>query len=185
MLAEVREVVGAALIAAGHSPNDTGAAALEDASALLERQRWQVARYDSDDFIGPVVAGNVIAHHAWSGPSSHAVRAHPGLRYVVPDEGAVLWVTTAAIPADAPDPDLSLSLLRELMDPDLAVYTTEHYGYATPNQAARRLLPRPLQADTALFPDADTLARCHVFRDAGPEEHRFADAWVRGVTDRR
>ena len=98
MLAEVREVVGAALIAAGHSPNDTGAAALEAASGLLERQRWQVARYDSDDFVGPVVAGSVIAHHAWSGPAAHAVRAHPGLRYVVPDEGAVLWVTTGGDP---------------------------------------------------------------------------------------
>ena len=140
MLAEVREVVGAALIAAGHTPNDTGDAALEAASGLLERQRWQVARYDSDDFIGPVVDGTVIAHHAWSGPSAHAVRANPGLRYVVPDEGAVLWVTTAAIPADAPDPELSLALLRELMDPHLAAYTTEHYGYATPNEAARPLL---------------------------------------------
>jgi spermidine/putrescine transport system substrate-binding protein len=185
MLAAVREVVGAALIAAGHSPNDTGAAALEKASALLERQRWQVARYDSDDFIGPVLDGSVIAHHAWSGPSAHAVRSNPGLRYVVPDEGAVLWVTTAAIPADAPDPALSHALLRELMDPHLAAYTTEHYGYATPNQATRRLLSRPLQTDTALFPDEDTLRRCHVFRDTGPEEHRFADAWVRGVTDRR
>ena len=185
MLAEVREVVGAALIAAGHTPNDTGEAALEEASSLLERQRWQVARYDSDDFIGPVIDGRVIAHHAWSGPSAHAVRANPGLRYVVPDEGAVLWVTTAAIPADAPDPELSLALLRELMDPHLAAYTTEHYGYATPSEAARPLLTRALQADTALFPDEDTLRRCHVFRDAGPEEHRFADAWVRGVTDRR
>jgi spermidine/putrescine transport system substrate-binding protein len=185
MLAEVREVVGAALIAAGHSPNDTSEAALEQASALLERQRWQVARYNSDDFVGPVLEGTVIAHHAWSGPAAHAVRAHPGLRYVVPDEGAVLWVTTAAIPADAPDPELSHALLRELMDPDLLAYTTEHYGFATPNEAARRRLSRPLQADATLFPDEDTLRRCHVFRDTGPEEHRFADAWVRGVTDRR
>jgi spermidine/putrescine transport system substrate-binding protein len=185
MLAEVREVVGAALIAAGHSPNDTSTRALADASGLLARQRRQVARYDSDDFIGPVLDGSVVAHHAWSGPSAHAVRTNPGLRYVVPEEGAVLWVTTAAIPADAPDPGLSHALVRELMDPHVAAYTAEHYGYATPNEAARRLLPRPLQADTALFPDDDTLARCHVLRDAGPDEHRFADAWVRGVADRR
>jgi spermidine/putrescine transport system substrate-binding protein len=185
MLAEVREVVGAALIATGHSPNDTGVTALDDASGLLARQRPQVARYDSDDFIGPVLAGGVIAHHAWSGPAAHAVRANAGLRYVVPDEGAVLWVTTAAIPVDAPDPVLSLALLGELMDPELAASTTEHYGYATPNEAARRLLPAALQADGALFPDEETLRRCQVFRDAGPEEHRFADAWARGVAEHR
>ncbi len=185
MLGEVREVVGAALIASGHSPNHTDTGALSDASRLLERQRPRVARYDSDDFIGPVLAGTVTAHHAWSGPSAHAIRANPGLRYVVPEEGAVLWVTTAAIPADAPDPARSHALLRELMDPRLAALTTERYGYATPNEAARRLLPLELQTDTALFPDAETLRRCEVFTDRGPAEHRFAEVWARVVHARR
>jgi spermidine/putrescine transport system substrate-binding protein len=185
MLGEVREVVGAALIAAGHTPNDTGAPALAAARRLLEAQRPRVSRYDSDDFVGPLLDGSVIAHHAWSGPSAHAARANPGLRYVVPDDGAVLWITTGAIPADAPDPGMSHALLRELMDPRLAALTTERYGYATPNDAARGLLPPSLQADSALFPDRDTLQRCHTFRDKGPEEQRFADVWAALVADPR
>ena len=136
----------------------------------------QVARYDSDDFVGPVLEGSVAAHHAWSGPAAQAVRSRPGLRYVVPDEGAVLWITTGAIPEDAPDPDLSRRLLRELMDPELAVLATRRFGYATPNDAARRLLPGDIRDDRALFPDADTLARCHVLRDLGPDEPRLAAA---------
>jgi spermidine/putrescine transport system substrate-binding protein len=177
MLDEVREVMGAALIATGHDPNDVTDDALGAAASLLVRQRPSVARYDSDDFVTPVVSGEVPVHHAWSGPAAHAVREHPGLRYVVPEEGATLWITTAAIPRDAPDPARSHRLLEELMGPELAARTTLLAGFATPNEAARWLLPRELREDRSLFPDADTLARCHVFRDLGPEEARLTSVW--------
>jgi spermidine/putrescine-binding protein len=177
MLDELREVVGAALIALGHSPNATGEAELRAARELLERQRPQVARYDSDDFVGPVAAGEVAAHHAWSGPASRAVRADPRLRYVVPAEGAILWITSVAIPADAPDPDASLRLVGELMDPVLAAITTTAFGYATPNAAARALLAPELRHDPALFPDELTLRRCHALRDLGAGEALVAAVW--------
>ena len=88
MLDEVREVIGAALIAGGFDPNDVGTGALAAARELLELQRPRVARYDSDDFVSSVVSGELVAHQAWSGPASHAVAANPHLRYVVPGEGA-------------------------------------------------------------------------------------------------
>lgn len=177
MLEEVREVVGAALIATGHEPNELASSALRSAGELLARQRPRVARFDSDDFVTPVASGAVSVHHAWSGPAAQAVRRHRELRYVVPDEGAVVWVTTAAIPSDAPDPDGSTALLAELMDPELAAQTTALHGFATPNNPARRLLPRDLREDGALFPPAETLARCHALRDLGEGEARIAAAW--------
>jgi spermidine/putrescine transport system substrate-binding protein len=178
MLDEVREAVGAALLAGGHSPNDCNDSALSAAGKLLLAQRPYVAAYDSDDFCAPVARGAVAAHQAWSGPAAHAVRQQPGLRYVVPREGAVLWTTTAAIPADAPQPERSKLMVRELMDPDLAALTTAHHGYATPNRAARALLPAALRNDPALFPDASTRQRCHVLCDLGPAESRLLDVWT-------
>ncbi len=177
MLAEQREVVGAALLACGHDPNDVSDRALGDARSLLVAQRPQVVRYDSDDFVTPVVDGQVAAHHAWSGPAAHAVRANHGLRYFVPDEGAVLWVTTAAVPSAAPDPERSAALVRELMDPPLAARSTLEHGYATPNDRARRLLPLLLREDATLFPDADTRRRCRALHDLGADETRIADVW--------
>ena len=174
MLAEVREVAGAALIATGHDPNDVTAEALAAARDLLELQLPRVARYDSDDFVSPVVAGEVVAHHAWSGPASLAVRAHRRLRYVVPREGAVMWITAAAIPADAPDPEISQALIAELMDPVLAARTTQLHGFATPNEAGRELLPARLRDDPALFGDEATLTRCYRLSDLGGDESRLA-----------
>ncbi len=176
MLEEVREVVGAALIATGHGPNDVGPSALTAASSMLRHQRPSVIGYQSEDFISPVVSGAARAHHAWSGPAARAAREHSRLRYVVPEEGAVLWITAAAIPSTAPDAEASAALLGELMDPVLAARTTVLGGFATPNEAARRRLPSELQDDRTLFPGPETLTRCHTLRDLGECESRLASA---------
>lgn len=177
MLDEVREVFGAALIASGRDPNDLSPAALRLARRCLLGRMPLIAAFDSDDFVGPVATGQVVAAHAWSGPASGAVRANRNLRYFVPEEGAILWVTSAAIPADAPDPELSTSLLRELMDPRLAAGTTERNGYATPNREARRLLPPALDRDSSLFPDEETLKRCVTLTAQGEAEARLSEEW--------
>jgi spermidine/putrescine transport system substrate-binding protein len=170
MLDEVREVVGAALMATGASLNATDAASLAGARELLEYQRCSVERYDSDDFTGPVEEGTVTAHHAWSGPAALAVRRQPRLRYVVPAEGATLWITAAAIPSGAPDPDRSHALLHALMAPERAMLATATGGYATPNDAARALLAPELREDPVLFPPAGVLERCEIVRDLGADE---------------
>lgn len=178
MLSEMREVIGAALIAAGHSPNETAEGALSQARGLLEAQARSVVRYSSDDFVVPVVNGDVAVHHAWNGPSSVAVRAHERLRYVVPREGAVLWITTGAVPADAPNPVDAHAVLENLLHPEVARPTVERYGYSTPNAAARRLLPTELKDNPVLFPDAGVLGRCEAVRDVGPEGLRkLEDLW--------
>lgn len=178
MLSELREVIGAALIAAGRSPNETAEVALSQARGLLEAQARSVVRYSSDDFVVPVVDGDVAVHHAWNGPSSVAVRTYERLRYVVPREGAVLWITTGAVPVDAPNPVDAHAVLENLLDPEIARPTVEKYGYSTPNAAARRLLPTELKDDPVLFPDAGVLGRCDVLRDVGPEGlRRLEDLW--------
>ncbi len=183
MLDEAREVVGAALLSVGFSPNDCSDAALAAASDVLARQLPAVGGFDSDDFTGQVSSGAFGAHHAWSGPAAQAVRAAPErLRYVVPSEGAVFWVTCAAVPAIAADQELSHALLAELMDPELAVLATARAGLATPNVAARDLLPTPVREDTSLFPPAATIARCTILHDLGERQLRVEEAFdaVRG-----
>lgn len=63
------------------------------------------------------------------------------------------------------------------MVPELAALTTTLSGIATPNTYAQNLVPRELRDDDALFPNADTLARCHPIRNLGAQEPRLASAW--------
>lgn len=178
MLAEHREVISAALLAAGRDANAADPDALAAAGALLAAQAPSVARFDSDDFVGPVVSRAVAAHQAWSGPASVAVRADPALGYVVPDEGAVAWVTTVAIAADCPRPRLAHAAIEALLDPRIARITVERNGFATPNAAARDLLAPELREDPVLFPAPATLARCTTLADLdAAAEARLAALW--------
>jgi spermidine/putrescine-binding protein len=152
LLAEVREVVGAALVAAGHPLNATGGSELADAEAILAAAAPSVASISSDDFVSPVTGGQVAAHHAWSGPAARAVASSPDLDFALPREGAVLWVTTAAIPVDARQPDAAYALVGELMKPELARLAVENGGYSSPNEAVREALDPALAGDPVLFP---------------------------------
>jgi spermidine/putrescine-binding protein len=176
MLAEPREVVSAALLAAGHDANAADDEGLAAAAALLARQAPAVARFDSDDFTGPVLAREVAAHQAWSGPASVALRADPGLGYVVPREGAVAWVTTIAITTGCTRPALAHAAIEALLDPQLARLNVERDGFATPNAAARALLEPALREDPVLFPDAATLGRCTTLRELEPASERAVTA---------
>lgn len=158
LLEEVREVMGAGLIVAGHSPNDGSPESLSQVAGLLEGATPSVASIDSGDFTSPVIEGRVAAHQAWSGPAGLAGIHHQDLVYELPAEGFLRWVTTAAIPAEAPDPDGAVDLLAELMTPALAALAVESGGYSTPNQAARALLPRQLRDSPVLFPEDEVIA---------------------------
>jgi spermidine/putrescine transport system substrate-binding protein len=179
LLDEVREVVGAALIAAGCSPNATDSKSLDLAQAVLADCAGQVASVSSDDFVSPVEDGTVVAHHAWSGPAAMATRNSDRLAYALPAEGALFWVTTAAVPADAPEPDASHELIAALMEPELASLATRNGGYSTPDETARAALPPELRDDPVLFPPADVLDRCIGVEDLGGEAEKRMEAVLR------
>ena len=178
MLSEVREVLGAALLATGHGINETMAEALADAGAVLEAQAPRVLAYTSDDFVSAVVTGRAVAHHAWSGPAALAVRADPGFGYSLPREGACLWTTTAAVPVNAPDPAAAHRLIEALLTPEIAAATVVAEGFATPNDSARAVLPAALRDDQVLFPPPRELERCQIMRDVGPEATKLEAVWT-------
>ena len=173
-----REVVGAALLAGRRSPNDARRPeALAGARDRLLRQRPSVARFDSEDFVvGPLVRGEVAARQAWSGPAAAAVRAHHGLRYVLPPGGRRPVARPPARPAGAARPEARGSAVA-LCDPELAALTTRAEGFATPNEAARGRLDAALRRDATLFPPEAVLRGCTTFRDLGAAEARLVQLY--------
>jgi spermidine/putrescine transport system substrate-binding protein len=177
MLGEPREVVGAALKACGFSLNDTSEWALNEAQLLLLGQQSSVVSYSSEDFISPLVARRVVVQHAWSSPGYLASEANPRIRYVVPAEGATLWVTTAAIPISSTRMEEGHAVLNALLEPGIAAITAVSSGFATPNEDARSRLPARMRDNLTLYPDEDILARCEVMHDLAKDEATMTAVW--------
>ena len=81
------------------------------------------------------------------------------IRYVIPKEGAMLWVDVLAIPADAPHPENAHRLINYLLRPEVIAKVTESTGFANANAVATDLIPAELRSDPTIYPDAAALQR--------------------------
>lgn len=84
-------------------------------------------------------------------------------RYVVPKEGTLLWVDCLSIPANTPNKALAYRFLNFISDPEIAALNAAELGVATPNAAARALLPDAIRQNPSIYPPDDVLERSQVF----------------------
>jgi spermidine/putrescine-binding protein len=168
MLDDEREVFGAALRLLGKSINERDPAVLAQAADMLKRQKELVATYNSADFANLLAAGDVDLAHGYSGQLAEVVQGHPAkLAYVLPKEGATLWIDNVAIPASARHAANAHRFIAYVMEPEVAAKIVNGVHYPTANAAARPHIDPEILDDPAIFPDEATLARCELIEDLG------------------
>ena len=67
--------------------------------------------------------------------------------YVIPKEGSNLWFDNMVIPKTAQNKEGAYKFMNFLLDAKNNKQNTEWVGYATPNKAARQLLPKEVRDD--------------------------------------
>ncbi len=175
MLNDVRELVSAALLAEGRDPNSQAPGELDAAAQLLTRQKALVAKYDSDTPGASLVSGEVVLAQAWSGTIAGAQAERSDLRFLVPPEGALVYVDNWAIPKSAPHRELAHRFIDFCLRPDIAAEIAEATLYASCNDAAKeRLDPAVLQGTS--YADGGG-AQLSFLADAGAAAPRFGAIW--------
>ncbi len=134
--------------------------------------------YDSDGFAEKLAAGDVALAQGYNGQFAKAIAEKPDeLAFVVPKEGATLWIDNLAIPASARRADNAHRLIDYLMRPDVAARVANFAAYATPNKTARPQVKRELLENPTIYPPADVLKRCATMEDLG-ESNRLVDRLI-------
>jgi spermidine/putrescine-binding protein len=167
MLDDVREVFGSALKWKGHSVNTTDPQVLEQAKNLLIQQKPLVKTYNSSSFDEVLLSGDVWLAHGWSGQLAKAADQNKDLAYVVPKEGATIWIDNLAIPKGVKHPDEAYTFLNFCLRPEIAGEITNFSGYASPNEAAKKFIKPEILNDPARYPTEETLANCEFLKDLG------------------
>lgn len=130
------DVLDQGLLASGLGINSVDKARIEaEVWPRLRAQKKLLRAYDSHP-ARALVAGDTWIAQIDSGDLIRAARTKPSLRYVIPKEGAVLWVDHLAIPAAAADPGRARAFVEFLLDPEIAAENADALGFATPNRAA-------------------------------------------------
>jgi spermidine/putrescine transport system permease protein len=178
MLDDPRETFGAALLWKGRSLNATDPGILREAQRLLLEQKPLVKTYNSSNFEDVLLSRDVWIAQGWSGQLAKAMDADPDLEYVLPREGASLFIDSLVIPASAPHPDLAHAFIDFTLEAEVAAEICRTMRYSTPNRAALPLLPEAIRRNRAIFPPEEVRQRLSVMQDVGEAAVLYDRLWT-------
>ncbi len=178
MLDDPRETIGAALKWKGLSVNTTDSAALAEAQRLLLAQKPLVKTYNASNFEDVLLSRDVWLAQGWNGQFAKVMAVDPGLEYVIPKEGASLFVDSLVIPASAPHPALAHAFIDFTLEAEIAAEICRTMRYSTPNRAALPLLPDDIRRNSAIFPPDDVLERLELIQDIGETTVMYDRLWT-------
>lgn len=178
LINDVREVMGAVLRMLGYSYNSTNPAHLQQAYQKLTELKPAIATFTSDAWRDQMVAGDLWLAMGYSADAIKAAEDNPDLRYVIPRSGSSLWTDTMVIPKSAPNPDAAYAWLNFILQPKVMAQVCQRLKFATPNQAAMKLLPPEIKNNENLFPPGQLLAKCEQIAPVGDFSEVYDRYWT-------
>jgi len=166
VLDDALEIVTWALATQGLGPQDVTKENLEKVRPVLAQWLPLVKVYDSDSPKTALLGGDVDLGIVWSGEAAILHNEQPEkFAYVLPKEGAHMFIDNMAIPKSAQNVDSAHRFLDYLMRPEVAKKISDEFPYTNPNVEARKLLTPEQRANPASYPPGDP--KLSTFRDIG------------------
>jgi spermidine/putrescine transport system substrate-binding protein len=144
----------------GHSLNALTPALIADIEARLIRQKPNIKNFHSDNGQDLLEAGEVDLVIEYNGDIAQKMVANPDIGFVIPKEGSLLNADNLCIPKGAPHPKNAHAFINYLLDGDVGKKIAETIQYATPNAAAKALMPESYKNSQAVYPPAAVLKTC-------------------------
>ena len=180
LLGDAQNVIGCALKYLGYSFNSVVPAELQKAQDLLIAQKKHIKVFADDNGQDLLASGEVIACQEWNGDIAQVMVEDADLTYAVPKEGTNIWEDTWAIPLGAPHPDNAHAFMNFVLDGGNGQKIAQAIQYATPNAAAKKLMPDTYVNNPAIYPSAEVLVKCEATVYLGEEAAKIRDEiWTR------
>ncbi|HYG72217.1 MAG TPA: spermidine/putrescine ABC transporter substrate-binding protein [Actinomycetota bacterium] len=180
MFRDTLDTPNMALIAAGVNPPDATQDDWQRAADLLIQQRdaGLVRQYYGQAYIGALQNEEVAVSLAWGGDILQSQNSgYENLRFVVPDEGGLLWTDIMAIPVGAEHPVDALMLMDWFYRPEIAAQLASWIQSVSPVPAAQEILREqgdPVADNPLVFPTEEMYTLLRDYRILDEEE---TEAW--------
>jgi len=162
MLTEGDEVLSAAAIYLGYPIDTKDEKQLEDMANLCIKQKKYLYGYEgTDDYMEELPVGDrYYISQAWNGDIAGIVyesderevyvsKANEDIKYVVPEEGAVVWYDNFAIPKNAKHIEAAHAFINWFLDPPISAIHTITIKYPYP--AGIKYVPVEIREDPMIF----------------------------------
>ncbi len=177
-----RDLIGFSLLALGYSFNSEDPAELEAALEHLIKLKKSLVFVDvsADQVVPRLVKGEDHILVGWSEDALDAQRESAGIRYVLPEDGPILWGDNFTIPASSQHKEAAELLINFLLRPEISAKIVNEKHYATPNEAAAEYVDPKLLNDPIIFPPDEAVKRGHLTLALSPEgEELYEKIWQR------
>ncbi|WP_411966105.1 extracellular solute-binding protein [Haloferax sp. YSMS24] len=183
MLNDMRETIGAALKYLGYSLNTTDEAKIEEAKQLLIDQKPLLLTYSSVSRAAALQNQEASPLHCWSGDAFVAYwelyeDGSSPINYVVPQEGGVVWVDTAAITKEAKHTNAAHAFINFLTNAKMNAEIANYLYYPTPNEAAKEFVDDAALDNPAIYPPEEVFEKLEFIENVGQATSYYSEAWT-------
>lgn len=164
---DVREVFAMGLMLLGYSGNDTDENHIREAYEKLKTLMSNVKIFNSASPKSNYINEEVIIGLNHNGEAYMASLENPHIRYVYPKEGAIFWMDSLAIPANAKNIANAYKFINFLLKAEVAKEVSESLGFATANKAALPLISDEVRNNPTIYPDVEIQKKGEFQDDVG------------------
>ena len=169
ILDDAREIVSWGLESLGIPVNEVSDENLAKVKPVLETWLPLVRVFDSDSPKTALLNGDVALGIVWAGEGAILLNEDEKFKWIVPADGAHLFVDSLAIPKSAKHVQNAELFINYVLRPEVSAKISEAFPYLNPNVAARELLTPAQRKNPASYPTADQLANMQTFKDVGEQ----------------
>jgi spermidine/putrescine transport system substrate-binding protein len=166
-LTEMPDTMGLVMQAQGADPTAVEPAAFDSAIEMLQGavDSGQIRRFTGNDYLQDFAGGSAWAGMTWSGDVAQLQTDTPGLEWVIPDDGGMIWTDNMLIPTGG-DVFTASTYMNFVYDPKIAAEIEAWVNYICPVVGAKEEIAKidpSLAKNPQIFPDEETLAAVKLF----------------------
>jgi len=178
MLDDMRSAISVPLKKLGYSLNSTSEKELMEAKKLLLEQKALLKAYISAPVKSLLISGEVWLAQLWVGDTLMAADENADIQYCIPKEGCEVWDDNLAIPKTAPHKYTAEVWMNYCLRPEVAAGISNFVHYATPVEAAKKLIDPADLNNPGVYPPADIMKRLEFQKDVGEATRIYDQIWT-------
>jgi spermidine/putrescine transport system substrate-binding protein len=180
LMEDVRTCLGAALRYKGFSLNTTNRGELAQAGDLLIAAKKRSLGFEGGAGCkNRILSKGATLAMAYNTDALRGMREDPETAFIIPREGAEIYVDLLSIPAKAPHRDLAEKFINYLLEPKVSAQFANWLVTATANQAAKQFINPADLKNPAIYPPPEVMARLEYASDLGEYNRLYDEIWTR------
>jgi spermidine/putrescine transport system substrate-binding protein len=167
LLNQIFDTMGLVIASNGDDPEKVTDASWDRAVKKITKavSSGQVRQFTGNDYAPLLAKGDVWACFAWSGDMVQLQIDHPGLKWILPKDGGIIWTDNMLIPKGANAYAASV-LMNWYYRPEIAAEVEDYVNYICPVVGADKVLEKTdpsVAKNTLIFPTKEMLANARAF----------------------